>query len=296
MSDGKECTLLIDGDVIAFTAACAVQRIYEDEFGFVSPFANRFEGEAVVDNMLISLELAFKSTHRRIALSDPKANFRKTIFADYKSNRKDSVRPLLLDILKQYLRDKYAAFHWPALEADDVLGILSTEPQQYPGERILVGKDKDFKTVPGYYHRLKDFKADGTPNVQHITAWQAQMFHLWQTLAGDMTDGYPGCPGIGKTRASAILENPVRLMASMTTITRGPNKGRPVKAWKAEPTTDLWACVVSHYQKGMDVDWNIAEQSALLSAQLAHILQHGDYDREQNKLAHAWFPDRIKPQ
>lgn len=290
----QEVTLLIDGDVIAFTAACAVQRIYEDEFGFVSPFANRHEGEAVVDNMLISLELGFKSTHRRIALSDPKANWRKSIFPDYKANRKDSVRPLLLDILKQYLRDKYAAFHWPTLEADDVLGILSTEKQQYPGDRILVGRDKDFKTVPGLYHRIKDLTADGKPIVQRITPWQAQMFHLWQTLAGDATDGYPGCPGIGKTRASLILENPVRLMPSMTTITRGKNKGQPVKAWKAEPTTDLWACVVSHYQKGMDADWNIAEQAALMTARLAHILHSGDY--LGGDTVTLWDPSRIKPQ
>lgn len=297
LSEAGEVTLLIDGDVIAFTAACAVQRIHEDEFGFVSPFANRYEGEAVVDNILIGLELAFHSTHRRIALSDPKANFRKTIWPDYKANRKDSVRPLLLDILKAYLRSKYAAFHWPSLEADDVLGILSTEPQGYPGQRILVGKDKDFKTVPGDYHRLRDLTPDGKPIVQHITPWQAQMFHLWQTLAGDMTDGYPGCPGIGKTRASAILENPVRLMASMTTITRGKNKGQPVKAWKAEPTTDLWACVVSHYQKGMDADWNIAEHAALRTAQLAHILQHGDYCPDiPSQPFNWWLPRRIKPQ
>ena len=35
---GNEVTLLIDGDVIAFTADSAVQRIFEDEFGFFSPF------------------------------------------------------------------------------------------------------------------------------------------------------------------------------------------------------------------------------------------------------------------
>jgi DNA polymerase-1 len=257
----------------------------------------------VVDNILIGLELGFKSTHRRIALSDPKANFRKSIWPGYKANRKESVRPLLLDILKDYLRERYAAFHWPALEADDVLGILSTEPQAYPGERILCGKDKDFKTVPGYYHRLKDLKADGSPNVTHITEWQAQIFHLWQTLAGDMTDGYPGCPGIGKTRASAILENPIRLMPSMTTITRGVNKGKLVKAWKAEPTTDLWACVVSHYQKGIPcADWNTAEQAALTTARLAHILQHGDYRQDRDggggyvPTVTYWDPDRIKTQ
>ena len=64
-------TLLIDADVVAFTAASAVQHIHTDSFGFIMPFANTFEGEAVVDNMVVGLELAFKATHLRFILSDP---------------------------------------------------------------------------------------------------------------------------------------------------------------------------------------------------------------------------------
>jgi DNA polymerase-1 len=297
LSEPSEVTLLIDGDVIAFTAACAVQRISEDVFGFVTPFANRHEGEAVVDNMMIGLEIAFKATHRRVALSDPKANWRKDVFPDYKANRKDSVRPLLLDILKDYLRSNYDAFHWDRLEADDVLGILNTEPQGYGGKRILVGKDKDFKTVPGSYHRLKDFTPSGNPVVQEITPWQAQRFHLWQTLAGDAVDGYPGCPGIGKVTADRILDNPVRLMPGVGLITRGVNKGQQVTKWVSEPTTDLWAMVVSHYQKGMSTSWAtqpwaLAEAAALQSAQIAYILHDGDYNRETGVITY-WHPDRI---
>jgi DNA polymerase-1 len=90
----------------------------------------------------------------------------------------------------------------------------------------------------------------------------------------------------------------------MTTITRGVNKGKLVKAWKAEPTTDLWACVVSHYQKGIsaagtaDADWNTAEQAALTTARLAHILQHGDYEpvEEGAYRISPWSPERIKTQ
>lgn len=297
LQEPAEVTLLIDGDVIAFTAACAVQRISEDVFGFVTPFANRKEGEAVVDNMMIGLELAFKATHRRVALSDPKANWRKDIFPEYKANRKESVRPLLLDILKQYLRDTYSAIHWDRLEADDVLGIWNTEPQEYGGKRILVGKDKDFKTVPGSYHRLKDFDLQGHPVVQEITPWLAQRFHLVQTLAGDPVDGYPGCPGIGKTTAERLLDSPVRLMPGNGVITRGVNKGQSVVKWTSEPTTDLWAMVASHYQKGMSnsmhtVSWQVAENAARQTAKIAHILHHDDYNRGTGAIA-LWRPEWI---
>lgn len=295
----EEVTLLIDGDVIAFTAASAVQRIHEDEFGFVTPFASRAEGEGVVDNMMIGLEIDFKSSHFRVALSDPKENWRRGVFADYKANRKDTARPLLLDILKQYLRDKYNAFHWPALEADDVLGILNTEPQQYPGRRILVGKDKDFLTVPCEYHRIKDFDPKGKPVVRKSTEWEAQRFHLYQTLTGDAIDGYPGCPGIGKTRAEELLSNPVLLSPQAGVITRGVNKGNSTIKWVSEPTRDYWGMIVSSYRKGMSGAGNEpvpeaeAEAAALVTARLAHILQHEDYNRETQSIT-LWTPDRIR--
>ncbi len=288
----KEVTLLIDGDVIAFIAAAAAQQNSEDEFGFITPFANRHVGEALVDNMIIGLEQAFNSSHFRVALTDPKENWRKGVYENYKGNRKDSVRPLLLTVLKDYLTSKYGAFFWPGLEADDVLGILNTEPQAYEGRRILVGKDKDFLTVPGDYHKLGDY-VGSKPVVKTVTPWEAQRFHLFQTLTGDAVDGYPGCPGIGKTRAEALLESPVRLVPGEGVITRGVNKGNSVTRWVSEPTRDLWAMVVSHYRKGYqgtDVD---GETEALRTARLAYILHHEDYNRETEEIT-LWTPDRLR--
>ncbi|MGV1835224.1 hypothetical protein ACQZ6C_10720 [Rhizobium rhizogenes] len=284
----EQTTLLIDADVIAFTAASAAQHIYEDSFGYVQPFANKAEGEAIVDNMVIGLELAFKSTHMRFILSDPKLNWRNDVWPSYKFNRKDSVRPLLLDHLKQYMRDKYLAEHWAELEADDVLGILNTEPQEYAGKRILVGRDKDFKTIPGLYHRLKDFDSKGKPVVQEITDWEATRFHMFQTLKGDMTDGYPGCPGIGDKRAEELLDNPVLLRATEGVVTRGQRKGESTVRWVSEPTKDYWGMIVSHYRKG-----GLGEAEALVTARLANILRHDQYDRETGEIT-LWTPDRLR--
>lgn len=295
----EEITLLIDGDTVAFTAASAAQQVLEDEFGFVQPFARRAEGEAIVDNILTGLEVAFKSTHYRIALTDPKENWRRGIWPGYKANRKDTFRPLLLDILKQYLRDRYGAFHWPGLEADDVLGIMATEPQEFPGRRVLVGRDKDYKTVPCSYHRMGDFNFAGSPVVKETTDWEAQRFHLVQTLSGDATDGYPGCPGIGGTRAERIMEKPEVLRPAGGLITRGVNKGNSTTKWVAEPTTSLWEAVVSNYRKGMSsgnniISWAEAEKAALVTARLAHILRHGDYSRDTGAIT-LWTPSEIKP-
>ncbi len=282
-----EVTLLIDGDVLAFTAAAAVQKVHEDLFGFVQPFANRHEGEAVLDNMVMGLELDFKATHFRIALTDPVSNWRRGVYPAYKSNRKATPLPLLLPVLKEYLRTKYGAFHWDGLEADDVLGILNTEPQEYPGKRILVGRDKDFLTIPGFYHRLKDYDAKGKPVVNEITPWEATRFHMFQTLTGDAVDGYPGCPGMGKTRAEEFLKAPVVLVPQRGVKTRGVNKGEETTKWVSEPTRDYWRGIVSHYRKGGQ-----GEEEALVTARLAHILHHDDYDRATEEIR-LWTPDKL---
>lgn len=288
---GQEVTLLIDGDVVAFTAASAAQHIHEDGFGFVQPFANRHEGEAIADNIIIGLEQLFSATHFKVVLTDPVENWRRGIWSAYKQNRAKNFRPLLLDKLKDYLRAKYGAFHWDSLEADDVLGILSTAPGE--DKRILIGKDKDYLTVPGFYHRLRDLDAKGKPVVKEVTPWEAQRYHLLQTLMGDQVDGYPGCPGIGAKRANELLDNPVLLTPQAGVKTRGVNKGESTTKWVAEPTRNLWAMVVSHYRKGMDAGPQEAEKAALVSARLAYILHHEDYDRETQSIR-LWTPEKLR--
>lgn len=279
--------LLFDGDVIAFVAAAGVQHNLEDSFGYIWPFANVAEGEAAVENML-------STTARKLApegdfevevyLSDPEANFRKEIFAGYKENRKGNVRPLLLAKLKDYLRAEHGAVHWDGLEADDVLGILSTSS---PYDTIIVGRDKDFLTIPGRYHRIKHFDGAGAPIITTTTLADANRWHLIQTLAGDRTDGYDGCPGLGMERAARIIDDPHILKPTKGIVTRGPRKGVEITKWVGEPTDDLWACVVSHYEKE-----GLTEEDALRNARLAYLLRADAYDMDTGRIT-LWVPDTL---
>jgi hypothetical protein len=306
--------LLIDGDIFAFKAAAACQYVYEDPFGYLYPVAHKIEGEAVVDNLMSAItKVDFPGSTFTVVLSDPKDNWRKDVWADYKAVRKVNERPLLLDILKDYLREKYGAFHWDRLEADDVLGILATIPPnrrpagpentRLPGthvvgtntpvflpqaERIIVGRDKDFLTIPGKYHRLGDYGPGRKPVVTETTPWQAKRWHMMQTLAGDRVDGYPGCRGIGMDRAADIIDDPKFLRPEWGVITRGINKGQSVQKWVAEPTNDYWRCIVSHYAKA---GHEYPERDAWVTARLAHILQWGDYE-DGNVVT--WDPERLE--
>jgi 5'-3' exonuclease len=288
-SDVEQITLLMDGDTLAFQVASAVQHTQMDEQGFVQPFANILEGEAVLDNMILGLMRDLGAHFCNIYLSDPESNWRRELFPGYKQNRKDVVRPLLLGRLKEYLRSKYGAEHWPGLEADDCLGILATSASKYPGKKIVVGKDKDFNTFPCFVHTIGD--RDGkTPIVREITPEYAEWFHLVQTLAGDRVDGYPGCPGTGMERARRFMDDPKILMPERGVITRGLRKGQETVKWISTPALgNVWGAVVSMYEKA-----GLSEKDALLTARLARILQAEDYDMETGKIRLWTPPERIK--
>ena len=111
---------------------------------------------------------------------------------------------------------------------------------------------------------------------------------MMQTLAGDATDGFYGCPGLGLKRAAEIIDQPVRLVPKDGIKTRGVNKGEAVTRWFAEPTRDYWACIVSHYRKA-----GLGEAEALVAARLARLLRHGEYDPETEELR-LWTPDMLQ--
>jgi 5'-3' exonuclease len=281
----EQVTLLIDGDTVAYTAASSCQHTVIDDQGFIQPFANVMEGEVVVDNIILGLQRDLEAHFVQVYLSDPEAHWRSEVFGNYKGDRKPESRPLLLAHLKQYLRDKYGATHMHALEADDVMGILATSPQMFPGKAIVVGKDKDFYTIPGWHYQIGNRDANGKPIIEQITREYADWFHLVQSLAGDRVDGYPGCPGIGMTRAKQILKDPQILVPERGSITRGKNKGRETTKWVAHPANgNLWGCVVSHYEKA-----GLSEKEALQTARLAHILRAEDYDLKTGNIT-LWVP------
>ena len=271
MAVGKRRQLLVDGDTVAFRISSALQHTMEDlETGEVRHFAMRGEHERAVDRMLRNLMERLEGDHMRVALScRGEANWRLKIDPQYKSNRAGSVRPLLLEGMKDYLRVKYGAESYPHLEADDVLGLWMTDPER-EFETVMVGRDKDFLTVPGLHFQIGDEERDTIFRVQPEAA---ERWHMVQTLSGDAVDGYPGCPGIGKKRAVAAIENPRKLGASLGTVTRGPRKGETVTRWVDAGAGTLWEAVVSQYKKA-----GLGEAEAMKTARLARILQHGEYD------------------
>lgn len=278
--------VIIDGDVLAFRAAAAAQQTIVWPSGYAEPFARRQEGETILDDILHSTVRRLGADDYHVVLSCPTAdNWRLGVDPTYKGNRAASVRPLLLATLRDYCRDRYGAYHWPHLEADDLIGILATSGDTYlAGEKVIVGRDKDFYTIPGSHYQFGDDDHTGKPIVRTVTAMEARMNHYVQALAGDRVDGYPGCDGIGMTTARRIVEDPRKLIPTVGVVTRGVNKGMKVTKWAKGPPCTVWETIVAHYEKAGQT-----EADALRTGRLAKILLHEDYNKETGEIR-LWVP------
>ena len=231
--------LLIDSDFLAYKAAQAceigidfgndvvisqsqfsdVLRVFENELGKVT--------KAMMNDDFV---LYFSSTN----------NFRKKIFPDYKGHRMKR-KPLGYRRLINHCKENYKFCILPTLEADDAIGIDATRFAD--PENIVVSPDKDMKQIPSNLWNLSD-------DVVEITVEDGDRWHLIQTLSGDPTDGYSGCPGIGVKRATELLDK----------------------------NENQWEAVCKAYR-----DRGLSDDDALLNARLAKILRNENYDHDRNQ-------------
>jgi DNA polymerase-1 len=146
-----------------------------------------------------------------------------------------------LKVVKQMVLDDWgvsASIAPNELEADDVLGSLMTWPENLD-MRILWSPDKDLKQIPGYH-------MDDAGTITVISEAAGDYWHMYQTLVGDTSDGYPGCPGVGPVKATGIIH---------------PDD---------YPDT-WWRDVVKAFEKV-----KLTEADALIQARVARILRYGE--------------------
>jgi DNA polymerase-1 len=171
-------------------------------------------------------------------------NFRLAIDPSYKASRADKRKPLCYADLRETIDELYITQTFPGLEADDVMGIMATQPKS---SCIIASQDKDMKTIP-----TKIWSGEGAAVT--ITEQEANYWHMFQTLTGDAVDGFKGCPGMGPVGAQKLLG-------------------------EAMATEDgMWPFVVKAFEKK-----GLTEEDALRNARLARILRWDDWDRKKKE-------------
>lgn len=238
--------LLIDGDILAYKSSASAEvaiNVYE---GVYTYWANVDEAYANVKDEINVLAEKLKVDEVTIAFTDRKNNFRKNLNPEYKANRSGVRKPLIYYPLREMVEDNYDTVCWDNLEADDVMGILGSDPFN---EYILVSIDKDMRTIPCQLYVNDTYT--------NIGLEEANRNFLIQTLTGDTTDNYKGCSGIGAVKAKALL-----------------SKFDMVKDFD-----DAWDCVVEAFKKAGQT-----EEDAILNARMARILRNGEYNNDTGEV------------
>ncbi len=186
--------LLIDADFIVYKSCAAAETEIDwgdDTILVTSKFSDALKA---TERDLTKLKNKFGTFSSLILFFSDSVNFRKKILSDYKGHR-NRKKPCGYKRVINKLKESYEVIIMPTLEADDSMGVYST---QNPGN-IIVSPDKDMKQIPGELYNL-DERFTVTPE-------EGATWHLTQTLAGDQTDGYGGVPGIGVKRAQTLFKD-----------------------------------------------------------------------------------------
>lgn len=231
--------LLIDADIIAFKACASAETPVNWGNGHWTLHCFEDEVAIRIDDQISKLEEEAPVQDVVLALSDTNENFRKKVAPYYKANRKDVRKPMLLPWARQYMIDKYNTIIYKGLEADDVLGILGSNPAT---DTIIWSEDKDLLTIPTAHWingEVYEQDEDG-----------ADYNFYYQTLVGDSTDNYKGCPKVGAVTANKLLG-----------------------------VDSSWDTVVTAFSKQ-----GLSEDVAIEQARLARILRDGEYDTDTGEV------------
>ena len=182
---------LIDGDLIAYRCAASCEN---EEFDVA---VSRAKG--LLDDILLKVN----ATEYRLFLGG-RTNFRKSIYPEYKGNRKVEDKPKWLNLLIDYLIKTEGGERSPdGLESDDMMAMLQTD------KTIICSLDKDMLQVAGMHFQWAISGANWQKPDTFYNQSDIEGLRLFyeQCLKGDTSDNIKGVAKIGKVGAKNLLAN-----------------------------------------------------------------------------------------
>ncbi|QCI22277.1 5'-3' exonuclease [Buchnera aphidicola] len=205
MDQIKKPIIIIDGSLYLYTSY----------YGFRDFKNNAGEPCGAIYGMLRMINNILKKyyySRKLIVIFDSsKITFRKEIFKDYKSNRLPMPNSLYIQIKPLFeilTKIGIKILSIPGIEADDIIGSLSSKLEQ-AGEKILiVSHDKDMlQLVTKNIFILNKKKYIITPKtIQDEYGIKPKEYIDFLALIGDTSDNIPGVPKIGIKTALFLLK------------------------------------------------------------------------------------------
>lgn len=237
--------LLIDGDMVCFRACSSVEKEIDWGNDIWTLHVNLNEAKERFESLMEMILTDALDAHKyhgafevKFCFSDT-SNFRRSVLPTYKANRAGKRKPVGYKALVSWVKAECDTITKANLEADDCMGIFATKPM-YRDKCIIISGDKDLLCIPGYHY---DFLRK---EYGHSSDEDSLRHFYMQTLMGDTTDGYSGCPKVGKVTAQRILDKDCS-----------------------------WRAVKEAYEKA-----GLSEDVAITQARVAKILTADDIDEE----------------
>lgn len=247
---------LVDADSLLYRAVAGIQENVQWEDGSWSYFSNPTKTKELFDSFVEDI-LENTGCEEYLLVFTGEYNFRYDVLESYKHNRASIKHPLLLlKTLKEYVQTKYNSYLAEGVEADDYCTWLM---YKQPTKWILCHIDKDLNQAVGYHYNYNK------KTFYNVSLEEADYFFYYQTLAGDVTDGYKGCPGIGPKKADKVIQ--------------------AVREEKGVDVTeaDYWAAIVATYESK-----TLTEEDALQQARMARMLRPSEFNGTE--ITQLWKP------
>lgn len=172
-----------------------------------------------------SLKKSYKASHVIIACDQGSSSYRKSIYPEYKQNRKDKqaeqteaeeaafelfFEDFLATLEHIKANTDFPVIRFPGVEADDIAAYIVSKKKQLPFDEIwLVSSDKDWdllvqpKVSRFSYVTRKETTWD---NWSDHYDWTPEEYISIKCLMGDTGDNVFGVPSIGPKRALSLVQ------------------------------------------------------------------------------------------
>ncbi|XRX42748.1 MAG: DNA polymerase I [Buchnera aphidicola (Eriosoma harunire)] len=164
-------------------------------------------------NMLFKLLKVHHPKNIIIIFDSNKHNFRTRLYKNYKSNRipmpqilKKQIPPII-NIIHQL---GISTLKIPNIEADDIIGTLSNIYALNNYKVLISSNDKDLAQLVSsniYIINVHDQTILNSNDITKKYGVKPQFIADWLGLMGDSSDNIPGVPGIGKKKATILVQH-----------------------------------------------------------------------------------------